>query len=153
MFNYRGEWINPEGEKWILIGYGYDKGLDDTVDIAWLLGVYTELITQATASDEDFIRVYEPTVMSDEDFVRVYEATDMSDEDFVRVCAFGTLQEIEEAIKNGANVNARDENGLTALMRVTIPIIRRPGLPKDSLPKYTEVISVLFENGADVNAR
>ena len=39
----------------------------------------------------------------------------MSDKDFVNLCKSGNVAEIEEAINNGANVNAKDHN-ITALM-------------------------------------
>ena len=65
----------------------------------------------------------------------------MSDGDFLELCKSGTAREVEVAIKNGANVNARNEYGGTALMWAGIA---NPN---------PEVISVLLENGADVNDR
>ncbi|MCL2010843.1 MAG: ankyrin repeat domain-containing protein, partial [Synergistaceae bacterium] len=66
---------------------------------------------------------------------------DMSDEDFLELCKSGTAHEIEAAIKNGANVNAADDKGTTALMHAAY------GNPNP------EVISVLLKNGADAHAR
>ena len=40
----------------------------------------------------------------------------MSDKDFVNLCKSGNVSEIEEAIKNGADVNAKSNRGITALM-------------------------------------
>ena len=40
----------------------------------------------------------------------------MSDKDFVNLCKSDNISEIEEAIKNGANVNAKNNDGYTALM-------------------------------------
>ena len=65
----------------------------------------------------------------------------MSDRDFLRLCIVGSTREIEEAIKYGANVNASEQTGWTALMVAA---------ENNSNP---EVISVLLENGANVNAR
>lgn len=39
----------------------------------------------------------------------------MSDYDFRILCTYGTASEVEEAIMNGANINAKDDFGLTAL--------------------------------------
>ena len=65
----------------------------------------------------------------------------MSDGDFIELCQSGTLQEIEKVIKNGANINAGNKYGYTAFM---IAARYNP---------YPDVISILFENGADVNAK
>ena len=40
----------------------------------------------------------------------------VSDEDFLRICTDGEIAEIEEALKDGANINAKDPNGETPLM-------------------------------------
>ena len=53
----------------------------------------------------------------------------------------GTQRQIQTAIKNGAKVNARDENGWTALMYAA-----RYNL-------NAEVLAKLLEAGADVNAK
>ena len=40
----------------------------------------------------------------------------MSDSDFLKLCEAGNAKKVEEAIMNGANVNAKDNDGWTALM-------------------------------------
>jgi len=58
---------------------------------------------------------------------------------FVRLCNFGSLQQINEAIKNGANVNAIS-CGITPLMM-------------SASNGNIEVITILLKAGADVNAK
>jgi hypothetical protein len=43
-------------------------------------------------------------------------AAAMSTDDFFALCKTGTAREIETAISDGADVNAKDKNGKTALM-------------------------------------
>ena len=62
------------------------------------------------------------------------------DKAFLKLCEAGRLQEVENAIKAGANVNAKDQVGWTALMYAGA---------QNSNP---DVITVLIKNGADVNA-
>lgn len=52
-----------------------------------------------------------------------------------------TLEEVEELIRKGADVNAKNEEGRTALMYAA------------EFNKNPEVIKVLLTNGADVNAK
>ena len=40
----------------------------------------------------------------------------ITDEQFMALCGVGNTQEAVEAVKVGANVNAKDNNGFTALM-------------------------------------
>ena len=65
----------------------------------------------------------------------------MSDKDFVNLCKSGNVSEIEEAINNGANVNAKD-HGTTPLMGVL-----QCGV------ELTELAELLIKKGADVNAK
>ncbi len=53
-----------------------------------------------------------------------------------------TVEEVRRLVGSGADVNARDENGWTALMRASL-------LNNSN----KEVIQVLIDSGADVNAR
>ena len=72
----------------------------------------------------------------------------MSDKDFVNLCEFGNARKVEEAIMNGANVNARDSytwnrnDGMTALMHAVFCV-------------KTDVAELLLKHGAYVyvNAR
>jgi ankyrin repeat protein len=64
-----------------------------------------------------------------------------SDNSFLVLCKNGTLQQINNAIKNGANVNARNSKGETPLMLAA---------GNNSNP---EVIAVLMNAGADANAK
>lgn len=64
----------------------------------------------------------------------------ISDELFVELCEKGTVQGIRIALSNGANPNARGgEYGRTALIA--------------ALDNDLEVLSILLDAGADVNAR
>lgn len=65
----------------------------------------------------------------------------MSDKEFMKLCRSGTAAEVEEAIMNGANVNAK-ENGFykTSLMEATYY-------------GKADIAEVLLKHGADVNAR
>jgi ankyrin repeat protein len=68
------------------------------------------------------------------------EKTKLTDEEFLELCEEGAYQEIEAAIKNGANVNATGNDGYTALMVAAL------------YSENPEAIRILIENGADVNA-
>ena len=69
------------------------------------------------------------------------QKTAMSDEDFLNLCAEGTLQTIQAAIKNGANVNAVNSKGRTALMTAVMQ------------NTHPEVIELLIDSGSDINAK
>ena len=64
----------------------------------------------------------------------------MSDSDFLNLCESGNTAEIEAAIKNGANVNAKYNDGMTALM-----LAARYG--------HAEIAELLLKYGANVNAK
>ena len=95
----------------------------------------------------------------------------MSDEDFLNLCRSGTAQQVADAIKAGANVNAKDDIGMSALMWATV-INKNPAVIKILLnagvdvntksnggttalmaAKNPEVIKTLLNAGADVNAK
>ncbi|MDR2528921.1 MAG: ankyrin repeat domain-containing protein [Synergistaceae bacterium] len=65
----------------------------------------------------------------------------MSDYDFSRLCEKGTYDEVATALKASADVNAKGENGNTALMWA---------VEKNPNP---EVLSLVLKNGAHVNAK
>jgi ankyrin repeat protein len=67
-------------------------------------------------------------------------AAAMSTDDFFALCETGTAREIETAIRDGADVNAKDKDGETALMYA---------IWNDS----PEGLSILLQHGADVNAK
>ena len=59
---------------------------------------------------------------------------------FLNLCASGNTQKVEAAINDGANVNAKNEYGTTALMEA-------------AENGHTNVAELLIENGVDVNAK
>ena len=69
----------------------------------------------------------------------------MSMEEFFKLCREGAPQQIEAAIKAGANVNAKDNYGWTPL-KVTL-------WERDRGKENKEVLNVLIKAGADVNAK
>ena len=60
----------------------------------------------------------------------------ISDKDFVELCESGTLGEITQALAAGANPNARDAHGCTALMRA-------------ASESNAAVVAALLDAGAD----
>ena len=147
-FDYIGEWINPQGEKWFALVHEGAEG--EIYEVAWVYGQFAEhLMAQQWA-----------------------QVT--GGEDFFELCLSGTAQEIEAAIKNGADVNASNQYGDTALMVAVlnnvnpevIVILLKNGadinaedmygntaLSSAAGSGYTEILSILLRNGADVNAR
>ena len=65
----------------------------------------------------------------------------ISDEDFLELCVNGTPEDVERAIRGGANVNAADEDDWTALHFAAL---------SNANPA---VLEILLENGANVDAR
>jgi len=74
-------------------------------------------------------------------FILAGSVSAFGQKNFFELVKTGTLEEVNNAIKAGADVNARDKNGWTPLMYAAW---------KNQNP---EVIKVLLEAGADVNAR
>ena len=64
----------------------------------------------------------------------------LSDSDFIELCKSGDTQKVEEAIIDGANVNAIDEICWTALIWAAIY-------------GFTEILEVLLKYNADVNTK
>ena len=65
----------------------------------------------------------------------------MPKEDFFKVCKWGTAKQMSRALASGVDVNAKDVNGVTALMRAAAG---------NASP---EVVTMLLNSGAKVNAR
>lgn len=61
---------------------------------------------------------------------------------FINACLSGHKENIKLLISNGVNVNYKDSNGVTALMRVA-----------ESSDEFLQVAKLLIDNGADVNAK
>lgn len=64
----------------------------------------------------------------------------MSDEDFIKLCMSDNARSVEEAIMNGANVNAKADGGSTALTWA-------------AFNGHTDIVKILIKHGADVNAK
>ena len=97
----------------------------------------------------------------------------MSDEEFLKLCESGDARAVEEALRNGANVNARKKYGSTALHQAAFSghagvagVLLRHGTDVNATDKYgktalheaaflghAEVAELLLAHGADVNAR
>ena len=67
-------------------------------------------------------------------------AKKLNDEQFVEMCKKGNTQRVIEAVNAGANVNAKDKYGVTALMWAA-----KKG--------HAEIANVLIKAGADLNAK
>jgi len=67
-------------------------------------------------------------------------AAPLSDEAFIELVRNGTPQEVEAAIRAGANANAKNIRYTTALMTA-------------AMTDNHEVVAMLLANGADVNVR
>ena len=63
----------------------------------------------------------------------------INDAEFVELCKTGNAVKVSRAIKNDANVNAKDNDGYTALIMAVVD-------------GHTETAELLLKHGADVNA-
>ena len=68
------------------------------------------------------------------------QCTAISDNEFIKLCAEGNAEKIEEAINNGANIEAKDDNGNTALILA-------------ASEGYTQIVELLLQYGANINAK
>ena len=64
----------------------------------------------------------------------------ISDSEFLGFCEAGDVRRVEKALKQSANVNAKNSNGTTALMYA-------------SANGHADVAELLLKNGANVNAK
>ncbi|MDK9706058.1 MAG: ankyrin repeat domain-containing protein [Desulforhopalus sp.] len=60
--------------------------------------------------------------------------------ELITAAFLGNLEQVQRLLEKGANVNAKRDNGITALMGA-------------SLEGHTEIVEVLLAKGADVNAK
>jgi ankyrin repeat protein len=68
----------------------------------------------------------------------------------IAACTAGDVGAVTEALAGGADVNARDENGLTPLMHAARG--DRPAHERPDATDHPEVVQLLLQKGADVNA-
>jgi ankyrin repeat protein len=67
--------------------------------------------------------------------------TPMDDEEFLELVKTGSFKEVNKAIQNGADVNAKDESGKTPMMYVA------------EYGESPEVLQLLIDAGADVQVQ
>ena len=103
--------------------------------------VYTEISLNESLDQKNLIWASYKELYKSKQELKRYVAFQMIPSTFVQFCSDGSLQEINNAIKNGADVNAKDKNGFTPLMFAAA---------MNSEPK---VIVALIKAGADINAR
>ena len=118
---------NPAVVKMLLVGGADIRAVDKEGNDAILYAQHNE-----TGAKEKIIQI-----------LKRYPSAQraMSDDAFLELCKKGTAGEVRKALAAGANFNARDKTSLTALMWAAT---------KNSNP---DVIKVLLESGAEVNAR
>ena len=97
-----------------------------------------ELIQQLDQIKEHTAFVAPKSAARKQDLEPQPERQAMSDDDFIKLCKLGDVQKVEEAIINGTNVNAKDNNGSSALMLAT-------------KQKQTKTVELLLKHGANVN--
>lgn len=100
----------------------------------------SEALSQAEAKSQEASRRIEALHQEREREKATKRLSPMSDDDFMKLCESGDARKVEEAIMNGANVNARKDNGFTALILATINL-------------KTETVRVLLDYGAYFNAK
>ena len=96
--------------------------------------------TAISVSNSSFNRNKTNSLIQDSKNVKFKDCKFAISEDFVELCKLGTAQQVKTAIGNGADVNARDDNGWTVLMHAA------------AYGNNPETVAVLLENGAEVNA-
>ena len=73
-------------------------------------------------------------------FIGYHHLPPMSDSKFLELCKSSDTKKLKEAILNGTNVNAKDNDGCTALMKATTM-------------GYIETAELLLKHGANINAK
>jgi uncharacterized protein len=63
----------------------------------------------------------------------------------------GDVKAVEAALDNGADVNARDADGITPLMHAARG--DRPEIANPPMTDHPEVVELLIKRGADINAK
>ena len=99
-----------------------------------------EALRQAEAKSQDNSRRIEAVQQELEREKAKKRIPPMSDAEFIKLCKSGDARKVEEAIINGANVNAKNNYGGTALM-----LAAENG--------HTETAELLLKHGAEVNAK
>lgn len=85
------------------------------------------------------MKMYKRKKQSDKTFSQM-KIPPMSDNDFLKLCSSGNATKVEEAIMNGANINAKSIRGWTTLMRA-------------AWNGHTEIAEILIKHGVNVNAK
>jgi tetratricopeptide (TPR) repeat protein len=124
---------------------GHCLNWEDGPDKQWYVGdgkghaVWTTTHTR-TCTDWDSVNVYSPGLSTTGSVWRRVQMTDKEDLGSIlpHVAATGDVQHVKQLLQWGAQLNAVDDEGYTALHRAL-------------LGKSTEVTAILLENGADVN--
>ena len=93
-----------------------------TAETEYLPAIYDEPVSELTEISSDYETQY----------------TEMSDSDFVTLCFYSNADRVEEAIMNGADVNAKTNTGFTALMSA-------------AKGDHAEIAELLLTYGANVN--
>lgn len=68
------------------------------------------------------------------------QSNPISDSEFMKLYKEGDVEKIEEAIRNGVNINAKDDNGNTALIWA-------------AFEGKTEIAELLLKYGSNINAK
>ena len=77
----------------------------------------------------------------------------ISNNEFIDAAKNGDLNRVKEAIKEGVNINARNNYGYTALMYAVYQGRSHIFKITNTNNDYLDIIKLLIENGADVNAK
>ena len=152
--NYARENGKTEAEK-LLVSYGAarltqsrpavrSKPPRKTAETEYLPAVYdepaSELLPEIPTDEVSEVAYadYEPEVPPEDFPDEKTQYTEMSNNDFVTLCFYSDADRVEEAIMNGADVNAKTNKGFTALMSA-------------AKGDHAEIAELLLTYGANVN--